>query len=209
MLGRNSEGVMITTEQTQALHAAYCKATKLDRSKFSHLHGKERTAAYMREWKLKNKHRLELIPQRKCWMCQETKPQSSFGRGLIYECKECCKEIRNRRYAVVRSQIPELHSQWIRNVRRREAEWKQRDPDALNRIQRNSYKNNPERKHAHYVVKKSLKSGSLVRPNRCSKCFAPCKPNGHHHDYSKPSEVVWLCGKCHRNLHYELNHRTD
>jgi hypothetical protein len=36
-----------------------------------------------------------------------------------------------------------------------------------------------------------------VRPDRCSKCKVKCKPHGHHPDYSKPLEVVWLCPGCH------------
>lgn len=56
------------------------------------------------------------------------------------------------------------------------------------------------------LVRNALKRGELTRPDTCSKCGdkpAPAKDgrsriHGHHHDYSKPLEVEWLCAKCHR-----------
>ncbi len=41
------------------------------------------------------------------------------------------------------------------------------------------------------------KNGSLVRPVMCSICKALCLAQGHHSDYSKPLEVIWLCQSCH------------
>src|SRR5208282_918645 len=59
---------------------------------------------------------------------------------------------------------------------------------------------------AYRKVKLAIKSGRLVRPDKCGKCGCPDKPgsdgrttiHAHHHDYSKPLEVEWLCAKCHR-----------
>lgn len=50
---------------------------------------------------------------------------------------------------------------------------------------------------ANAAVHYALKRGVLVRPDRCQDCGAPCKPDGHHPDHSKPLEVEWLCKKCH------------
>lgn len=52
---------------------------------------------------------------------------------------------------------------------------------------------------AHRAVDKALKDGSLTRK--------PCKICGtqpavaHHHDYSKPLDVVWLCRHHHSKVH--------
>ncbi len=52
---------------------------------------------------------------------------------------------------------------------------------------------------AYRVYREAIKDGSLVRPAACSRCGA--KPSqsihGHHRDYSRPLDVVWLCSKCH------------
>lgn len=43
----------------------------------------------------------------------------------------------------------------------------------------------------------------ITRPEICEKCFISCKPQGHHRDYSKPLEVVWLCARCHKSEHLQ------
>jgi hypothetical protein len=44
--------------------------------------------------------------------------------------------------------------------------------------------------------------GLIKVPEHCEKCGAwSTKLDGHHADYSKPLEVVWLCRRCHKTLH--------
>lgn len=52
-----------------------------------------------------------------------------------------------------------------------------------------------------YLVQKALKEGKLKRPRVCSQCHKEGFIEGHHEDYSRPLEVVWLCRACHRQLH--------
>ena len=62
---------------------------------------------------------------------------------------------------------------------------------------------------AQQAVNRSVRSGRLVRPEVCSSCGeTPPRNNagrtaihGHHEDYSKPLEVVWLCRRCHVAVH--------
>lgn len=68
----------------------------------------------------------------------------------------------------------------------------------------NRYKvNNPEKVLAHKLLLKAVKEGVVNRPSSCSKCDKECKPQGHHNDYTKPLEVIWMCVKCHVNFHLE------
>lgn len=63
--------------------------------------------------------------------------------------------------------------------------------------------------YAHHVVENALRSGALVRPERCEACGQ--KPetlaNGknaiqaHHDDYNYPMRVRWLCKPCHFRWH--------
>ncbi len=46
-------------------------------------------------------------------------------------------------------------------------------------------------------VSAEVKAGRITRPDNCSRCKSPCKPEAHHPDYSKPLDVVWLCDQCH------------
>jgi hypothetical protein len=51
------------------------------------------------------------------------------------------------------------------------------------------------------AVARALRMGDLVRPGKCSRCEKIGRVDGHHSDYSKPLEVVWLCSSCHRKQH--------
>lgn len=56
----------------------------------------------------------------------------------------------------------------------------------------------PERKQAHRTVQYAVKTG-VLKKLPCEKCGNP-KSEGHHPDYSKPLEVVWVCRLHHREL---------
>lgn len=52
----------------------------------------------------------------------------------------------------------------------------------------------------------AVRNGVLTRPEKCERCGV-VPPNtsdgraaiqGHHHDYSLPLDVEWICAKCHR-----------
>jgi len=59
----------------------------------------------------------------------------------------------------------------------------------------------PEKNAARKMVSGAITLGILTRPSFCSKCLIGCKPEGHHPDYSKPLEVIWLCRECHNKEH--------
>lgn len=60
-----------------------------------------------------------------------------------------------------------------------------------------------QRAAAKSEVAKALYSGELVRPARCSKCGYAGHVDGHHRDYAKPLDVVWVCRSCHIKQHRE------
>ena len=48
----------------------------------------------------------------------------------------------------------------------------------------------------------AIRRGEIVRSKRCQKCKNPRKLlHAHHHDYSKPLSVIFLCPPCHSLLH--------
>lgn len=52
---------------------------------------------------------------------------------------------------------------------------------------------------------RAVKRGDIIKPNYCTECFALYSEtrmvHGHHEDYSKPLEVIWLCSRCHGARH--------
>lgn len=59
----------------------------------------------------------------------------------------------------------------------------------------------PEKNKARKLLFSALRVGFLIRPTACTKCLTECKPEGHHTDYSKPLDVIWLCRECHNKEH--------
>lgn len=63
-------------------------------------------------------------------------------------------------------------------------------------------KNRHLQKQAYKEYQKALNNGQLVKPNCCSQCGGrDVNINGHHDDYAYPLDVVWLCIKCHGEIH--------
>ena len=73
-----------------------------------------------------------------------------------------------------------------------------------NRKKRERQKADPvaqkERKAREYV-RQAVRAGRLIKPERCSQCGGTGDIQGHHEDYNKPLEVVWLCVECHKYAH--------
>lgn len=60
-----------------------------------------------------------------------------------------------------------------------------------------------KRKHlARKTLTQMLKKGEIVRGTCCELCKANDKTEGHHLDYGKPREVMWLCKPCHGIVHH-------
>ncbi len=59
-------------------------------------------------------------------------------------------------------------------------------------------------KLAHAAVQKALKSGKLIKPEKCELCGVVAPLEGHHYKgYAKEFRLVvqWLCCPCHDKIH--------
>jgi hypothetical protein len=68
---------------------------------------------------------------------------------------------------------------------------------AINRSKAAWIHRNPIKRWAHNVLNRAVKDGKIMKPEACSKCGREVRIEGHHPDYSKPLEVIWLCHRCH------------
>lgn len=93
-------------------------------------------------------------------------------------------------------------------AKRKHEEWKQTghfNPNYKGKLALTNYEHKlnfqeryPEKALAHKIFQEAIRSGKLQRLP-CSICGAP-KAEGHHPDYSKPLEVIWLCDKHHKEV---------
>ena len=63
----------------------------------------------------------------------------------------------------------------------------------------------PEKCAARQAVLIALRKGILTK-KPCERCGS-AKVHGHHPDYSRPLDVVWLCPTCHRKEHQAMKKR--
>jgi len=131
---------------------------------------------------------------RTCTKCGATKPLEDFYRhkeSRAAKCIECTKAYarqnrldnieRVRAYDRERADLPHRRALRQSVVDRYESQF-------------------PERKRANTAVGNALRDGKLTK-GPCAFCGSTERVHGHHHDYSKPLDVTWLCVPCHRRFH--------
>jgi hypothetical protein len=60
----------------------------------------------------------------------------------------------------------------------------------------------PKEFKAQQLLGRAIKAGKIIKPNQCSVCRRKnTRIHGHHKDYSKPLDVIWLCASCHKIYH--------
>ena len=54
-------------------------------------------------------------------------------------------------------------------------------------------------------VSYEVAKGRLTKPDHCQNCGKKTRLEAHHHDYSKPLDVIWVCRPCHNQIHVNIN----
>ena len=150
-----------------------------------------------------------------CKICnQEKDDKNDFYSSNKHICKECIK----KRSRENRLKNLEYYREYDRNRAnkaervKKQKEYKDRlrkeNPEKFDKIyhsiRKNFRKKYPEKARANGIINDMLRSGKLIRPEFCSRCGKSCEPQAHHPDYSKPTEIVWLCVECYKTIHNEL-----
>jgi len=145
-----------------------------------------------------------------CFKCGEIKTLSFFYKhpqmsdGYLNKCKECAKKdvsvnyFKNhdyyRFYDENRAALP--HRVEMRERYSKTDAWKESHKKA---VLKNLIKNKHKRA-ARIMVSNAVRDGRLLK-QPCVFCGNDHRTNGHHCNYAKPLEVVWLCSKHHSWVH--------
>jgi hypothetical protein len=140
---------------------------------------------------------------KRCFKCGETKPLDDFYKhpmmadGHLNKCAECTRaDVRANRAARV------AYYQAYDRQRARDPE---RIFDRQERAKRTGHKPRPEtdplKRAARVQVGNALRDGRIKKPPECEVCAASDDLHGHHEDYTKPLEVIWVCTGCHAFIH--------
>ena len=139
-----------------------------------------------------------MISEKVCFKCDTLKPLSGYYKhaemsdGYLGKCKECTKSdvaahraeniSKIREYDRDRAKLPHRKAHIKRTVERHNEE-------------------NPLQYSARNKVNNAVRDGRLLKPASCSKCGDNHHQiEGHHEDYSKPLDVIWVCPPCHWHL---------
>jgi hypothetical protein len=141
--------------------------------------------------------------EKACFKCGETKPLDDFYKhpmmadGRLNKCANCTRaDTRANRAARV-----EYYQAYDRH--------RNRDPRRIfERKERERLKptHRPETDPAKYTARNRLhaavRDGKIKKPPECEICsVSDERLHGHHEDYSKPLDVIWVCQSCHVFIH--------
>lgn len=112
-------------------------------------------------------------------------------------------------YEKNREKILKRHSDFCKTPEQREKsrirnnEWRKNNPEKIKSRCLQWKKSNPLKAKAHQYVLWALRLDVLKKPTTCEACGKIIKLEGHHKDYAKPLEVIWLCKLCHESEHHK------
>lgn len=137
-----------------------------------------------------------------CKRCLKKKEVTQFyrhekmGDGRLSFCKECTKtRIRNARLDPRLGDKIRLYDR----QRSRTAKRKKMAADA-----RRKWRKNDPRKALAERQYGNARTTKKLMPLPCWVCGSEVKLHGHHFDYDKPLEVIWLCHDHHVDMHRQI-----
>lgn len=155
------------------------------------------------------------MTEKQCFKCQQVKSIDDFYRhskmadGHLNKCKECTKVDVNKNRAANLEYYQEYDRNRFQNDPERRAfqldqtrEWMRNNPGKLAEVQSQWKARNPEKRQCHLSLASAIAKGTVVKSASCQSCgTSDGRIHGHHPDYTKPLDVMWLCASCHFRQH--------
>ena len=153
-----------------------------------------------------------------CKRCKKEKNINEFGKdnaqrdGKRYICKVCDRESSRKRYALNKEKKLEVGRQYYKNNRKKRLESvaryrkTERGKFLIRKRSKEYYRKNRHKALARGKLNYEIRVGRMKK-GVCAVC-GDTNTHGHHEDYSKPLEVIWLCKKHHQEFHND-NKRNE
>lgn len=141
-----------------------------------------------------------------CKSCEGFFEADEFYASNASRCKECVKaQMRKNRAEKIDYYRLYDRQRYRGDEKRKEAARRSASSEAGKKSKavctQRSKENEPEKWKARYAVNNAIRDGKLERGTECYFCSGTERIQAHHHDYSKPMDVFWLCSSCHGKLH--------
>lgn len=155
-----------------------------------------------------------------CSICKEEKEYKEFYKdkrkkdGLYSSCKRCHQKLygySGEYNPIYQNQYRKEHKEQLRNYFRK---YKRKDKDyykkwcnnnrsKVKRYHEEYYKlnNNNFKRKTRNKTNNLINCKIILKVNKCSQCNSTKNIEKHHSDYNDAENIVWLCRKCHRELH--------
>jgi len=150
--------------------------------------------------------------QKSCRDCGVEKPLAHFYKhgampdGYLNKCKDCVKSRVNKHRAdnidKVRAYDRKRGSFPHRVEARVEYAKTEQGRIAIRRGKDKWEKANPVKRKAQQLIATEVRAGRFTR-QPCAVCDRP-NTHGHHPDYSKPLDVIWVCPR-----HHSMTHKLE
>ena len=153
-----------------------------------------------------------------CFKCGIEKSIGSFYKhsamsdGHLGKCIDCTKKdvLDHRNANIERIQKYDRSRGMLPHRMAAREEYRKTDQGkaVISKLQKKYRKDNPVRYHANGMVSNAVRDGRLNKPETCSRCTSSTRIHGHHEDYYKPLDVIWLCQVCHIAEHKKINEQS-
>ena len=145
-----------------------------------------------------------------CRRCGKIKSLTDYyvhpqmGDGRLNICKECKRSDTREYIATHKEQVRKYEKSRAclphRIKARKHYATTKAGKEALARASAKYALRYPGKRQAHIKVGNAIRDGRLTKAP-CEVCGSTIKVHGHHDDYSRPLDVVWLCPTHHKERH--------
>jgi len=113
--------------------------------------------------------------------------------------KESQKKWKDKNPENIRKNSKLYYQRHPERCKQRSREWCENNREQTVVLSRRWKQQNPEKVKAHNLLMYAIRKGDIV-PQPCEVCHST-NAQGHHADYHKPYEVIWLCPLHHKEIH--------